>query len=86
MTIQELYDFLGDFIEKHPKCASQKIMVKKLTDDSTWEEVSLISDTVVDSCPEYGSPLYFHSPSQEEATNRHMARMKEMEDDDDYYL
>lgn len=40
MTIQELYDFLGKFIKKHPECKDQKIMVKNLKDESTWEEVT----------------------------------------------
>ncbi len=59
MTIQELYDFLGKFIKKHPECKDQKIMVKNLKDESTWEEVTFLSDTVVSSCPQYGSPLLF---------------------------
>ena len=87
MTIQELYDFLGEFIKKHPKCKNQEIMVKNLNDDHTWEEVNLISDTVVSSCPEYGSPLYFHSKSEQEVTKRYTEKMKKLEEqDDDYYL
>jgi len=85
MTIQELYDFLGEFIKKHPKCKNQKIMVKKLGDDSTWEEVTVLSDTVVNSCPQYGSPLYFHSKSEELVTKARNERMKDF-DDDEYYL
>ena len=87
MTIQELYDFLGDFIKKHPKCKNQSIMVKNLNDESTWEEVTFLSDTVVDSCPEYGSPLYFHSKTQEEVTRSYFERIKKLEDDEyDVYL
>lgn len=89
MTIQELYDFLGKFIKKHPECKDQKIMVKNLKDESTWEEVTFLSDTVVSSCPQYGSPLYFHSKTQEEVTKKYTEKMKkleEQEDDYDYYL
>ena len=86
MTIQELYDFLGEFIKKHPKCKDQKIMVKNLNDESTWEEVTFLSDTVVSSCPQYGSPLYFHSKTQEEVTKRRIEKMKQLEDDDEYYI
>lgn len=87
MTIQELYDFLGDFIKKHPKCKNQSIMVKNLNDKSTWEEVTFLSDTVVSSCPEYGSPIYFHSKSQEEVTRNYIDRINELDDDEyDLYL
>lgn len=89
MTIQQLYNFLGDFIKKHPKCKDQKIMVKNLKDESTWEEVTFLSDNVVSSCPQYGSPIYFHSKTQEEVTKRHnekMKRLEEQEDDYDYYV
>ena len=86
MTIQELYDFLGEFIKTHPKCKDQKVMVKKLTDDSSWEEITSVSNTVVDSCPEYGSPLYFHSKTQEEVAKERAEKMKEIDEDDDYYM
>lgn len=86
MTIQELYEFLDKFIKEHPKCKDQKIMVKRLDNDSSWEEVTRISDTVVSGCPQYGSPLYFHSPSQEEVTKKYQERLKEMDDDDEYYV
>ena len=86
MTIEELYEFLGDFIKKHPKCKNKPIMVKHLKKEGLWEEVTGISDTVVDSCPEYGSPLYFHSKSQEEVTAAYNAKMREMDDDDPYYM
>ena len=87
MTIQELYDFLDKFIKEHPKCKDQKIMVKNLKDENTWEEVTVVSDTVVNSCPQYGSPLYFHSKSQEEVHKNYMKKMEEKEDDDyDYYF
>lgn len=82
MTIQELYDFLGEFIKKHPKCKDQSVMVKNLKDEFSWEEVTFINDTVVSSCPEYGSPIYFHSKSQEEVTQKHNEKI---EDDDDEY-
>ena len=85
MTIQELYDFLGEFIKKHPKSKDQKVMVKKLDDDSSWEEVTIVSNTVVDSCPQYGSPLYFHSKSEEAITKARIERMKDL-DDDEYYI
>ena len=85
MTIQELYEFLGEFIKKHPKCKDQKVMVKKLDDDSTWEEVTIVSNTVVNSCPQYGSPLYFHSKSEEAVAKARAERMKDM-DDDEYYI
>ena len=84
MTIEELYNFLGEFIKKHPKCKDKPIMVKKLDDESTWEEVTSISDTVVKSCPEYGSPLYFHSQSQEKVTQKYNEKMKKMNEDDEY--
>ncbi len=83
MTIQELYDFLGEFIKKHPKCKDRPVMVKNLDDESTWEEVTTISDTVVSSCPEYGSPLYFHSKSQEKVTKNYYKKLKD-EDEDEY--
>lgn len=86
MTIEELYIFLGDFIEKHPKCKDKPIMVKKLEDDSSWEEVTIVTDTVVTGCPEYGSPLYFHSPSQEKLAQQRIEKMKEIDEDDDYYM
>ena len=89
MTIKELYDYLGEFIKKHPKWKDQKVMVKKLDDESTWEEVTSVSDTVVESCPEYGSPLYFHSKTQEEVTKKYYEKLKEKndeDDDDEYYL
>lgn len=86
MTIEELYNFLGEFIEKHPKCKNQRVMVKNLKDESSWEEVTFISDTVVNSCPQYGSPLYMHSKTQEEVTQKYNERMKELEDDDPYYI
>lgn len=86
MTIEELYNFLGEFIEKHPKCKNKPVMVKNLKDESSWEEVTFISDTVVNSCPQYGSPLYMHSKTQEEVTQRYNERMKELEDDDPYYI
>ncbi len=86
MTIQELYDLLGEFIKKHPKCKDQEIMVKNLNDENTWEKVTIVTDTVVDSCPEYGSPLYFHSKSEEEVTQRYSEKMKKLDDDDEYYL
>ncbi len=85
MTIQELYNFLGDFIKKHPKCKDQSIMVKNLNDESTWEEVTIVSDTVVESCPQYGSPLYLHSKSQEEVTKKYQDKLKKHYDDDDEY-
>ena len=53
MTIEELYKFLGEFIKKQPKCKDKPIMVKKLGDKTTWEEVTFTSDTGVSSCPEY---------------------------------
>lgn len=86
MKIKELYDFLDKFIKEHPKCKDQKIMVKNLNDESLWEEVTFISDTVVNSCPEYGSPLYFHSKSQEEVTKRYNEKMSKLYDDDDEYI
>lgn len=87
MAIQELYDFLGEFIKKHPKCKDQKIMVKKLGDATTWEEVTIVSNTVVSSCPEYGSPLYFHSKTQEEVHKKHVEKIKKLEEDDyEYYI
>ncbi len=85
MTIKELYDFLGKFIKKHPKCKNQEIMVKNLKDEYSWEKVTVVSDTVVSSCPEYGSPLYFHSKSQEEVTEKYNKKMEELDDDDEYY-
>ena len=85
MNIQELYDFLGEFIKKHPECKNQKVMVKNLKDDSTWEEVTFVSDTVVSSCPQYGSPLYLHSKTQEEVLQKRIEKMKEIEDEDDFY-
>ena len=84
-----MYDFLGEFIKKHPKCKDQKIMVKNVNDENTWEEVTVLSDTVVSSCPEYGSPLYFHSKSEQEVTKKYIDKMKkseELEDDYDYCL
>ena len=86
MTIQELYDFLGEFIKKHPKCKDQKVMVKNLKEESKWEEVTSISDNTVSSCPEYGSAIYFHSKTQEEVTKRYNEKMKQLEDDDEYYF
>ena len=86
MTIEELYNFLGNFIEKHPQCKDKPIMVKNLKEESLWEEVTFISDTVVDSCPQYGSPLYFHSKTQEEVTQKYIEKMKALEDDDEYYI
>ncbi|MBQ9790412.1 MAG: hypothetical protein IJW24_02335 [Clostridia bacterium] len=86
MTIQELYDFLNEFIERHPKCKDQKIMVKKLDDDFTWEEVTIVTNTVVKSCPQYGSPLYFHSQSEEAVAKTRIERMKDLDDDDEYYV
>lgn len=87
MTIQELYDFLGKFIKEHPKCKNQRIMVKNLNDESTWEEVTIVSDTVVESCPQYGSPLYFHSKSQEEVTKKYQDKLKKQDDDEwEYYM
>lgn len=86
MTIQELYDFLGEFIKKHPKCKDQPIMVKNLKDENSWEEVTILSDTVVDSCPQYGSPLYFHSKSEQEVTKKYIEKMKKLDDEDEYYL
>lgn len=86
MTIEELYNFLGKFIEEHPKCKNKPIMVKSLKDDTTWEEVTTISDTIVEACPQHGSPLYFHSPSQEAAAQRNKEKQIFMDDDDDYYM
>ena len=82
MTIQELYDFLGEFIKKHPKCKDQKVMVKNLKEESKWEEVTFISDNTVSSCPEYGSAIYFHSKTQEEVTQKYIQKMKEQEEDE----
>ena len=89
MTIQELYDFLGDFIEKHPECKNQRVMVKNMCDDSTWEDVTFISDTVVEHCSQYGSPLYLHSKSQEEVTKDYEKKMRELNEEaslDDFSL
>ncbi len=86
MTIQECKDFLCEFIKKHPKCKDKPIMVKNLQDENTWEEVTVITDTVVSSCPEYGSPLYFHSKSQEEVFEKYKKKMQEIDDDDEYYI
>ena len=85
MTIQELYDFLDEFIKKHPKCQDQEIMVKNLKDEYSWEEVTFLSDTVVSYCPEYGSPLYFHSETQEEVTKKSIEKMKKLEEQEDDY-
>ncbi len=85
MTIEELYEFIGEFIKKHPKCKDKSVMVKNVKDESTWEEVTGVSDTVVNSCPEHGSPLYFHSKSQEEVTKKYMEKLKEQEEDEYYY-
>lgn len=81
MTIQELHDYLDKFIKEHPGCKDKSIMVKNLNDEYSWEEVTFVSDTVVDSCPEYGSPLYFHSKSQEEVEKEYYERNK---DEDEY--
>ena len=88
MTIQELYDFLGEFIKKHPKCKDQKIMVKSLEDESSWEEVTVLSDHAGSSDSQYGSPIYFHSKSEQEVTRKYQEKLKKenMEDDYDYYL
>ena len=85
MTIEELYNFLGEFIKKHPKCKDQPVMVKNLNDENTWEKVTIITNTVVESCPQYGSPLYFHSKSEQEVTKKYIEKMKQQEDDE-YYL
>ncbi|MBQ8908844.1 MAG: hypothetical protein IJY90_00930 [Clostridia bacterium] len=61
-------------------------MVKSLKDDSTWEKVTSVSDTVVSACPQYGSPLYFHSKSEEAVTQARNEKMKDMDDDYDYYV
>ena len=84
MTIEELYKFLGEFIKKHPKCKDKPIMVKKLGDKTTWEEVTFTSDTGVSSCPEYGSPIYLHSKSQEQARKEHCEEMSKLEDKYDF--
>ena len=86
MTIEELYNFLGDFIKNHPKCKDKPVMVKNVSNEGTWEEVTFVSDTVVNSCPEYGSPLYFHSPSQEEVTKKYIEKIRKLDElDDDPY-
>ena len=82
MNIQELYEYLGKFIKEHPKCKEQKIMVKNLKDETTWEEVTFVSDTVVSACPQYGSPIYLHSKTQEEVAEQRREKMKGMEEDD----
>ena len=86
MTIQELYDFLDKFIKEHPECKEQKIMVKNLDDENTWEEVDFVSNTVNDSCPKYGSPLYFHSQSQERVTEKYNKKIKKCYENEDEYL
>ena len=81
MTIEELYNFLDKFIKEHPMCKDKSVMVKRLDDANTWEEVTAVTDTVVDSCPEYGSPIYLHSETQEKVEKEYYERNK---DEDEY--
>lgn len=85
MTIKELYEFLGEFIKKYPKCVNQRIMVKRLDDDFLWEEVTIVETPVANPDGQFGSPIYFHSKSQEEALKKYIEENKNIEDDDDEY-
>ena len=62
-------------------------MVKNLKNETTWGEVAFLSGSVVSSCPQYGSLLYFHSKAQEEEQKKYIEKMKELEEDDyDCYI
>ena len=82
MTIQELYDYLKKFINEHPKCKDQEVMVANPNEKGRWEEITKVSDTVVESCPEYGSPLYFHSKTQQKRDEEYYKELEAKETDD----
>ena len=77
MTIRELYEYLHTFIRKHPQCLDKPIMVKNPLDESSWEEVGAVVSIVPEHCPQYGSPLYFHSKNQEKVCEKYYNKIRE---------